>query len=260
MYTKAIVHGTGGINAAPSILYRLNGRNDFSEFNSNQMIFMIAPLFRIKICGVRCPEDVAAVAECGADAVGFNFYPKSIRYVGPQAITKLSEIAAKNRLLRVGVFVNETLDRLLATAASAELDAIQLHGDETIEFANAIKAASGLRIIRAIRLPKGVLSATSIETAADHWLEAGFRVLLDADAGPRFGGSGEALDWKSIGQWVSSRSPSIEWTLSGGLNTSNIGAAIRLTGADSIDVASGVESTRGVKDHRLIQSFVAAAR
>lgn len=211
-------------------------------------------MFHIKICGIRFKTDIDAVADSQADAVGLNFFSPSIRYVDPAAPStrELSLAAQTAGLIRVGVFVNESVSRIRSIADQVGLDVIQLHGDETVD---QVAGLGGPRV-RAIKLPTGPLSIDKIAAKVDPWVAAGFAVLLDADAGAMHGGSGKTLDWPSIAAWAKSN-PQVTWTLAGGLNPDNVADAIACTGAISVDTASGVESPKGQKSAELITRFAA---
>ncbi len=215
-------------------------------------------MFRIKICGVRLKSDIDAVGAVGGDAVGINFFSASIRFVDPNAAATrdLAEHARAVGLIRVGVFVNESSDTINAIASSVGLDAVQLHGDETIE---SMVGLTSSKKIRAIKLPTIGLSADDIGSATGPWIDAGYHVLLDADAGAQHGGSGKTLPWSVIGQWAAANRH-VRWTLAGGLTPSNVAEAIRVSGAVSVDTASGVESTKGTKSAELIGMFVASCK
>lgn len=214
-------------------------------------------MFRVKICGVRVRDDVQAVGRCGGDAIGFNFYSPSIRYVDPSdpAIRELSDLAAELGILRVGVFVNESPDRIAQIVQAVGLDVIQLHGDETIEEADAI---AGVKI-RAIKLATGPLKIHQIDDASRDWICAGYHLLLDACAGAAHGGSGKTLDWPSIAAWAN-QNPSVTWTLAGGLVPENVAVAMRTSSATSVDTAGGVESPKGTKSPARIAQFIAAQK
>ncbi|MDM4016596.1 phosphoribosylanthranilate isomerase [Roseiconus lacunae] len=212
-------------------------------------------MFRIKICGVRFKNDVDAVEQSGADAIGLNFFPPSIRYVDPAAPATYELAAAANSagLLRVGVFVNTSVDQMTTIADTVGLDVIQLHGDETVSIAQAL-LAEGRRIIRAIKLPRRAMSVNEIESIAGPWSAIGIHLLLDADAGSAHGGSGKTLHWASIARWAEQAGPD-RWTLAGGLKPENIAEAVRTSHASSIDTASGVECPKGVKNEGRIFAF-----
>ncbi|MEM6468235.1 MAG: phosphoribosylanthranilate isomerase [Planctomycetota bacterium] len=217
-------------------------------------------MFRVKICGVRLNKDVQAVGDAGADAIGLNFFQPSIRSLPPfdEATRELSAFAQRLGLYRVGVFVNEPAEHVLRVAGFVGLDAIQLHGDESLSDVHALSDC-GLDLLRAIKIPSGKQTVASISAASEAWAAAGFHLLFDADAGPMHGGGGRTLDWPSIRNWAE-KNPSIPWTLAGGLTPENVAEAIAATSANSVDTASGVESPRGVKNADSIDSFVRNSR
>ncbi|EMI23061.1 N-(5-phosphoribosyl)anthranilate isomerase [Rhodopirellula maiorica SM1] len=217
-------------------------------------------MFHIKICGVLLKTDIDAVHQAGGDAVGLNFYPPSVRYLDPQAAGTrvLSAYAADCGLYRVGVFVNEPADSIREVIAEVGLDAIQLHGDELVSDV-PVWTKLGLPLMRAVKIPGDKLSETEIEDRVRPWIDAGCHVLLDADAGSAHGGIGRSLDWDSLRDW-SARFAAVRWTLAGGLRPENVAEAIRVSGARSVDVASGVESPRGQKSAALIAAFCKQAK
>ena len=213
-------------------------------------------MFKIKICGVRTLQDLQFVSDAGGDAVGLNFFPPSVRYLPPNSESTriLSEEAGKLSLRRVGVFVNmqrADVEQLLQTIP---LDAIQLHGDEPPSDASQWQAL-GIPLIRAIKLPIGQISISTIDERCAPWINSGFHPLFDADAGPSHGGVGQRIDWQSIHQWRE-RHTGQPFTLAGGLKPDNVGEAIEVSGACSVDTASGVENPRGTKSAVLIEEFV----
>ena len=212
-------------------------------------------MFRVKICGVRRISDLSAVAEAGADAVGLNFYRPSVRYLPPEMAVDLSHEADERRLLRIGVFVDEPVDSVLAISDLVGLDFVQLHGHESLDDAQRLMDA-GERVIRAIRLPVGRLEAIEVEERVAPWRDIECDLLLDADAGSQGGGAGLRLDWAAIGRWRSQFGVNDSWTLAGGLTPQTVAKAMSASGAKSVDVASGVEQPRGIKSAELIQSFM----
>lgn len=218
-----------------------------------------ASVFRIKICGVRLENDIRAVEQSGGDAIGFNFFPPSVRFVDPASedTRTLSNLAHTLGLLRVGVFVNHRPSEIELIAKDIGLDAIQLHGDETPDSAAEL-IEKGYRVIRAIKLPKGPIDQALIHQRSDEWIQLGCHVLLDVDAGAEHGGSGKTLHWPSVSAWAKHH-PEVNWTLAGGLKPENVREAIRESGAISVDTASGVECPRGVKNEGRVRAFVAAA-
>lgn len=217
--------------------------------------------FQIKICGVRTIDDVQACVDAGADCVGLNFYAKSVRYVSGAFAREVAQ--QFTNLDRAGVFVSESVDTIAQFGIDASLDWLQLHGDQTADECQSLARFAGQKrfpkLIRAVRLPTSALSVSEIEDHVAPWHQAGARILLDADAGPEFGGSGQRLDWDGIGRWAASTKVS-DWILAGGLNPENVGEAIGRSGAKAVDVASGTERERGKKDAARIGQFVAAAK
>jgi phosphoribosylanthranilate isomerase len=234
--------------------------------HNNLILTTVAPaiMFEVKICGVRFKSDVQAVGTAGSDAgkataIGLNFYPASPRYVDPESaeIAELSATAARAGILRVGVFVHESPEKIAQIAHQVGLAAVQLHGDETVEEVDRLFELIEIDIIRAIKLPISPISVDEIEEACQPWLEMGCGLLFDADAGSAHGGSGKTLDWPSIRAW-SDANPNIPWILAGGLTPDNVAKAIEVTGACCVDTASGVEKERGVKSAEKIGEFIQA--
>jgi phosphoribosylanthranilate isomerase len=216
-------------------------------------------VFRIKICGVRLKKDIDAVEQSGGDAIGLNFFPPSVRYLDPalRETRELSESARRRGLLRVGVFVNESVERMLEVADAVGLDAVQLHGDESLRTAGELVGRER-RVIRAVKLPRTAIAPDTLDERIRPWRELGCHPLLDADAGAAHGGSGKTLHWPSLREWAESRDVG-EWTLAGGLRPENIAAAIAATGAVSVDTASGVECPRGSKHPGRVADFITAS-
>ncbi len=206
---------------------------------------------RVKICGMRTVEDVAAVAAAGASYIGLNFFPKSPRFVThPQARTLA--FAAPPGMCKVALTVDAddaTLDAILGTVP---IDMLQLHGHETPARVCEIKARFGLPVMKVI----GVAGEEDLADLMDMSLAAD-QLMIDAKP-PRGavlpGGNGLSFDWRLLvgRKWLR------PWMLAGGLTPQNVADAIRLTGARQVDVASGVESAPGQKDANLIAAFVAA--
>lgn len=227
-------------------------------------------MFRIKICGVRSEADIDAVANSGADAIGLNFHPPSIRYVGVSQALRLSVRAAERSLTRVGVFVEQDAEEIARTAGAAQLDAVQLHGAQTPEDARWL-SERGLPVIRVIRLAVGPLEPEAISEAVARWNWDEFPLLFDAEAGVHGGGLGLRLDWEAMGRWSKNETffqkftptrdaAKIQWALAGGLTPETVGEAIANSHAQAIDVASGVEEPLGQKSRHKIDHLVSAAR
>lgn len=208
---------------------------------------------RVKICGLRTPGDVAAVAAAGAAYAGFNFFPKSPRYVTPETARALA-LAAPEGLCKVALVVDAEdalLDRIIA---EVPLDMLQLHGHEGPARVAEVKARYGLPVMKVL----GVAAEEDLAPLLDYQLVAD-QILIDAKA-PKGavlpGGNGLTFDWRLLvgRKWLK------PWMLAGGLTPDNVGRAIQLTGARQVDVASGVESAPGVKDAARIAAFVEAAQ
>jgi phosphoribosylanthranilate isomerase len=207
---------------------------------------------RTKICGLRRPADVSAAASAGANYIGLNFFPKSKRYVDLAQARALA-LDVSLGIAKVGLVVDEDNATIDAITAEVPLDMLQLHGSETPERVAEIKARYGLPVMKVI----GVAEARDL-AALDDYAGVCDQIMLDAKP-PKDailpGGNGIAFDWRLIAgrQW------STPWMLAGGLTPDNVAEAIRLTGANQVDVASGVESAPGVKDAKLMHDFVRAA-
>jgi phosphoribosylanthranilate isomerase len=209
---------------------------------------------KVKICGLTSAAAVAHAADAGAAYVGFNFYPPSPRSLELDAARALAE-GAPAGVTRVALVVDAEdafLDRLVATVP---LDMLQLHGHESPERVTAIRARTGLPVMKVI----GIRDAGDVSRIAEYEAVAD-QLLIDAKP-PRDGdgylpgGNALSFDWRLIAGRLWAR----PWLLAGGLTASNVATAIRLTGAEQVDVSSGVESTRGVKDLGKISAFIRAA-
>ncbi|MFC5722310.1 phosphoribosylanthranilate isomerase [Streptomyces gamaensis] len=198
------------------------------------------PLF-VKICGLRTHEDVAAAVAAGADAVGFVF-AESPRRMEASVARELAR-AVPEHVLTVGVFRRQPLEDVRALAEASGVRAVQLHGDEGEEYYAALRRP-GRTLLRAVAAREGRRERCG-GLGED-------LLLLDAPAP----GAGRPWDWSAPG-FVP---PEGRWLLAGGLTVGNVGEAVRATGAWGVDVSSGVERERGVKDAELIASFVRAAR
>ena len=212
-------------------------------------------MFRVKICGITDPSEIAAVAEFDQSAIGLNFCKTSIRYLDPKSdiAPAVSAAARSAGVLRVGVFVNNTIDQIQEVCDRVEIDVVQLHGDETVAVVEQL-IGQDRKVIRAVGLPPSNLTTERIAASVRLWADAGCHLLLDAQRG----GSGKTLDWNAVGKWAE-EAQDIHWTLAGGLTPLNVAEAITSSGAHSVDTASGVESPRGRKSANLIRQFCQAA-
>jgi phosphoribosylanthranilate isomerase len=207
-----------------------------------------------KICGLSTEAAVTAAAAGGAAYLGFNFYPPSPRAVTAAKAVRLCA-AAPAGIARVGLFVDADDETIRAVLAEAPIDILQFHGHETPDRIADARLRFARPVIKAVAIaaPADVLAAARYEEVAD-------MLLFDAkpprrpDALP--GGNGLAFDWGLI----AGRSWHREWMLSGGLTAELLPEAVRISGAVSVDVSSGVESRPGEKDLDKIRAFLAAAR
>ncbi len=201
-------------------------------------------MIKIKICGITNLEDALAAVDFGADALGFNFYRKSPRYVEPQ---KAAEIIGQLPpfVVPIGIFVNEKEDRIRDIVSLACIQGIQLHGDETPEFCQRF----GSRVIKAFQ----VKNKESLRRMS-HYRVSGY--LLDSYKEGVRGGTGATFDWhlavvaKTFGRII----------LAGGLTPENVIEAIRLVQPYGVDVCGGIEREKGLKDHGLMKRFIADVR
>jgi phosphoribosylanthranilate isomerase len=202
---------------------------------------------RVKICGINDPAAFDTAIEAGADWVGFVFFPPSPRFIAPARAAALSA-RSPGGPPRVGLFVDPTPDAIAATLDTVRLDILQLYGALDL---TALRIRFGLPIWR----PVGIATAADLPADAD----GADMLLLEAKAPPdatRPGGKATRFDWPLLRDWAAPA----PWMLAGGLTVGNAADAIRTTGAHAVDVSSGVESARGVKDPALIRAFIGNAR
>lgn len=213
-------------------------------------------MFRIKICGITNEDDARVAVDAGADAIGLNFFSKSRRFVEPGAARRIADSVPAS-VLRVGVFVNHTADEIANIADTVNLDCVQLHGNEPVSL--LCQLPTNVEIVRAFRC--GTDGLAPLATYLAECRAAGREpdaILIDADSGDDFGGSGRQADWARIAQDRESLGKT--WLiLAGGLAPANIATAIAAVRPDGVDVASGVEAQPGKKDADLVRRFVAEA-
>ena len=208
---------------------------------------------QVKICGICDEQALDAVINAEADMVGFVFFARSPRNISLQRASELSA-RTRARAMRVALTVDADDAAMEAIVAAARPDVLQLHGTETPERVAWVKRRFGIRVMRALSIGSGADLATvgRYEAAADC-------LLFDAPVprtAQRPGGNGATFDWALL----RNAKVGVPWLLAGGLDPSNVAAALADTGASGIDVSSGVERSPGVKDPELIAAFVAAAR
>ena len=194
----------------------------------------------IKICGITRLEDARFAVACGAHALGFVFWPDSPRSIDPARARAIAAVLPPF-VTPVGVFVNQPAQYVDEVAAHVGLGVVQLHGDESSDFAAS--------------LTRPVLKAMTLNEGVDRW-PAGLMVLLDAHDPVRRGGTGRTIDWTAAASVAASR-PIV---LAGGLNPDNVAGAIERVRPFGIDVSSGVEAAPGVKDHGRMKQLFDAIR
>lgn len=204
---------------------------------------------KVKICGITNLADAIDVVDCGADALGFNFYLLSKRFVKPKLV---HEIVANlpPEVMKIGVFVNDNIERIRSIVAEAKLDAIQLHGDESPTFVDELRSNLHLPIIKAFR----VSGEQVVDEITRYRIDG---VLLDAHSTKDRGGTGETFDWK-IAKMVTDICP--KTYLAGGLSPENVADAISIVKPHAVDACSSLESEPGKKDRDKVAQFIAAAR
>jgi phosphoribosylanthranilate isomerase len=196
---------------------------------------------RVKICGITREQDLHAAAGSGADAIGLVFYEKSPRHLSVPQAAQLAR-AAPPFVTVVGLFVNPSVENMREVLAKVPLDVLQFHGEETPEFC----AQFGRPYLKAIRVKAGV---NLVECASRYADAQG--LLLDAWVEGMQGGTGESFDWALI-----PRDLPLPVILSGGLHAGNVAAAIRQVRPYAVDVSSGVEAAKGIKDAAKVAAFI----
>lgn len=202
---------------------------------------------KTKICGITRGEDAEAAVSAGAWAIGLNFSPQSPRRL---EIAEAEPIGAamKRRCEIAGIFVNPTLEEVVEAAERVGLTLVQLHGEEGASFCQEVGRRTGCKVIKAFR----VRSAGDVHAARAYRTD--FH-LFDAYRRGAHGGTGASFDWELVAQ----RRGGVPAILAGGLNPDNVAEAIAAANPWGVDVATGVETSPGVKSENLIRSFIAVA-
>ena len=196
---------------------------------------------RIKICGITRLEDALAAAQAGAHAIGLVFYPGSARYVVPATAAKIIR-ALPPFITTVGLFVNATAAEVRAALSEAPVDLLQFHGDEAPEFCRQFERP----YMKAVRMRRGI----DLLQYAQNYQDAK-ALLLDAYVEGLEGGSGVTFDWNLVPAKLA-----VPVILSGGLTAENVAEAVRRVRPLAVDVSSGVESAKGIKDASKIAAFM----
>jgi phosphoribosylanthranilate isomerase len=207
----------------------------------------------VKICGLSTEATLDAALAAGADMVGFNFFPKSPRFVSLDTAAALAR-RVNGRAEIVALAVDMDNAGLAAIVETVGPDWLQLHGKESPERVAAVRKRFGRQVMKAIGVAEAadLVATAAFEAVAD-------LLLLDAKppkGGILPGGNGLPFDWRILARFDSD----IPWLLSGGLAPGNVGEAIAISGAPGVDVSSGVETAPGKKDPALIAAFIANAR
>jgi len=198
----------------------------------------------VKICGVRTPEDAQHAVDAGADAIGLNFYPGSKRHVSLEAAKAIVDAIAE-RALTVGVFVDMPIAEVMRVREQTGIVCVQLHGDESPADLERL-LPHAYKAVR-VKGPQALLEASRF---------GGEHVMLDAYVKGSPGGTGATFDWAVAAELAHTR----KVTLAGGLTPDNVGQAVQSVRPFCVDVASGVESSPGVKDRTLVDAFIRNAR
>ncbi|MBB4186653.1 phosphoribosylanthranilate isomerase [Sinorhizobium terangae] len=207
----------------------------------------------VKICGLKTAEAVERAAALGASHTGFIFFPKSPRNIEPDDAGRLAD-RIRGRAKIVAVTVDADNDDLDEIVSALKPDMLQLHGSESPDRVLTVKAVYGLPVMKAL----SIREASDLDRM-EPYVGIADRFLFDAKppAGSDLpGGNGVSFDWRLL----DALDGSVDYMLSGGLNASNIGEALALTGARAIDTSSGVESAPGIKDLKLMEAFFDAVR
>ena len=200
---------------------------------------------QIKICGIKTISDALAAMEAGADLIGFNFYPKSPRYIDVGICRDIMSVMRKyGHVTYVGVFVNASVEEIRATIETCGLSLAQLHGDETHEVLSALDG----KAFKAFRgIPENINGFERSEAPV---------LLVDACVKGLYGGSGITVDWDGAAE-LAKKYPLL---LAGGLTPENVAEAVGRVKPWGVDVASGVESAPGKKDANKMKAFVRAVK
>jgi phosphoribosylanthranilate isomerase len=203
---------------------------------------------RIKICGNTNLDDARAAVELGAWAIGLIHHPDSPRNVDPQVAAEIGA-ALKRRVEVVGVFVDSTMDEIVAAAEAEQLTMVQLHGEQGPQFCREVARRTGAKVTKAFRVRSGadIRSAEAFRTDLH---------LFDAYRPRTPGGTGESFDWELLAD----RRSKIPALLAGGLTPENVSEAILAGHPYGVDVVTGVEAEPGRKDHRKLAAFFEAVR
>jgi phosphoribosylanthranilate isomerase len=209
-------------------------------------------MVKIKICGITNLDDARLAVEAGADLLGFNFYRPSPRFIEPDEVRKIIDgVARESEVIAVGIFVDEPLESVIETVRVSGVDAVQLHGDESVAYCIELKSAlNGITIIKALR----VSDSFQPQTATSYPVDA---IMLDAFHDSLRGGTGKTIDWEIA---ENTRNLVPQFFLSGGLSPENVAEAVERVQPYAVDACSRLELSPGRKDPLRVKAFVRAAR
>jgi phosphoribosylanthranilate isomerase len=254
---------TVSVGMAPKIIFSLFQRaaratwqSSITEAATNIKREKYLPIFTLKICGITNADDALAAATAGADAIGLNFYPKSPRYVDFNAAPRIM-LALPAGLATVGLFVNDSPERIRTAFDQLGLTFIQLHGDEPPEY---LLNLGDRPVMRAFRFGQDAWAPVIKYMEQCRRLQRlPCLTLIDALAPGQYGGTGRTPPWEMLKGY-----PPEPWypplVLAGGLTAENVAEAIQIVKPSAVDVSSGVESSPGKKDHRKMAAFINEAR
>lgn len=193
---------------------------------------------KVKVCGITNIEDAQLAIDCGADAVGFIFYEKSKRYIAPEKAKEIIE-SLPFFTLKVGVFVNEEIERVNSIATEIGLSAVQLHGNESLEYCN--------------KIIHSVVKVFKVDNDFDYSIINDFmeyQIMLDTYSSKEHGGTGQSFDWNTIPAEIKNKI-----ILAGGISENNIEEIYKNVKPQAVDLSSSLEIEPGRKDPEIVKSF-----
>jgi len=202
-------------------------------------------MVKVKICGIRRLEDALVAAEYGADALGFVFYKKSMRFISPSSARKIIK-KLPPFISTVGVFVNPSLEELKRVIEISGIQFVQLHGEENPELVDDLK----IPFIKGLRIEKKIE-----EKELKAWKSAS-AFLIEGKSEKGYGGTGTGFDYEVVKPFTQN----YRIIIAGGLNPSNVSWVVKRLKPYGVDVSSGVEESPGVKSHKLIKEFIRNAK
>jgi phosphoribosylanthranilate isomerase len=204
----------------------------------------------IKICGLRRKKDIMECYNLGVDFLGFNFYQGSKRYIKPEELEKIIKNVSLNKVKKIGVFVNASIEEITKIVEQCGLDGIQLHGNETLKFCKELRDIFPDKIIiKAFRINKKI--PKNIEKYPVDYF------LFDSQNTKNFGGSGKTFDWNILKKLENKH---IKYFIAGGINPENVKKLFYIVKPFGIDSASGIEKKPGIKDIKKIRALLKAVK